>query len=210
VRALIFANGDPPSAELVAELRRDAALLIAADGGADCALALGVQVDAVVGDLDSVSAAARTALPPERFHQVRDLDTTDLEKAIVFAIEHGCDAIDVVGASGGRTDHALANLSVLTVFRGQADVRIHDELFEIRLVEGVATIEAEPGTVVSLVAVGTCQGLNTSGLRWDLHEYTLRFSPYGIHNEVASSPATVSVRTGDLLLFRGRWIEKHR
>jgi thiamine pyrophosphokinase len=70
-------------------------------------------------------------------------------------------------------------------------------------------VEAEPGTVVSLVAIGPCEGVTTSGMRWDLHDYALGFSPYGIHNEVAISPATVSVRNGDLLLFRGRWVEKH-
>jgi thiamine pyrophosphokinase len=209
VRALIFANGDPPSAELVAELGGRADLVVAADGGADKALALGIEVDAIVGDLDSVSGAVRARLPPARFHQVRDLDTTDLQKAIAFAIEYGCDAADIVGAGGGRADHALANLSVLVLFRGQADLRVHDDLFEIRLVQGTATVEAEPGTVVSLVAIGPCEGVTTTGMRWDLHDYALAFSPYGVHNEVAISPATVSVRNGDLLLFRGRWVEKH-
>lgn len=206
---MIFANGDPPALQLISELRSVADIVIAADGGADKAMALGLDVDAVVGDLDSVSDAAHGTVSEERFHQVHDLDTTDLEKAISFAIERGYDAIDVVGAGGGRADHALANLSVLMVFRGQADLRIHDDLFEIRLVEGSLTLTAEPGTVVSLVAIGRCEGVSTTGMRWDLHEYALAFSPYGVHNEVASSPATVSVREGDLLLFRGRWVEKH-
>ncbi|MCZ7579006.1 MAG: hypothetical protein M5U18_18940 [Dehalococcoidia bacterium] len=46
-------------------------------------------------------------------------------------------------------------------------------------------------------------------MRWDLHDFTLTFSPRGVHNEVADTPATISVRTGDLLLFRGRWVERH-
>ncbi|MEO9254641.1 MAG: thiamine diphosphokinase [Tepidiformaceae bacterium] len=210
MRALIFANGEPPSPKLVLELRSQADIVIAADGGADKAMALGLEVDAIVGDLDSVSAAAHQAVPPERFHRIQDLDTTDLEKAITFAIDRGYEAIDVVGAGGGRADHALANLSVLMVFRGRADLRIHDDLFEIRLVQGSATLECDPGTLVSLVAIGRCEGVNTTGLRWNLHERTLEFSPLGVHNELATSPATVAVREGDLLLFRGRWVEKHR
>jgi thiamine pyrophosphokinase len=77
-------------------------------------------------------------------------------------------------------------------------------------VEGSEAIEAPAGTVVSLVALGECTGVTTSGMRWDLDDYTLRFSPYGIHNEVAVSPATVRVRSGDLLLFLGRFVERHR
>lgn len=210
VRALVFANGDPPSLALIDQLHHGAALVVAADGGADKALALGISVDAVVGDLDSVSDAARAAIPPDRFHLVARLDTTDLQKAIAFAIEKGCDTVDVVAAGGGRADHALANLSVITLFRGQARVRIHDDLFEVSLVEGRSVIEAEPGTLISLIAIGPCRGVTTTGMRWDLTEFTLPFGPRGIHNEVAISPATVSVSEGDLLLFRGRWVEKHR
>lgn len=210
MRALIFANGDPPSAALVARLRASADLLVAADGGADKALAAGFTPDAVVGDLDSASAAARAALPAAAFHQSTDPDSTDLQKAVAFCLERGCDEIGIVAAGGGRADHALANLSVLTVFRGRAKLRIVDDLFAVELVTGQAVIEAAPGTVVSLVAIGPCTGVTTTGLRWNLDGFALGFSPRGVHNEVAESPATVAVAEGDLLLFVGRWVEKHQ
>lgn len=209
MRALVIANGESCSAALAGELRTGAALVVAADGGVDRALALGLEPDAVVGDLDSASPAAREALPPGRFYHAPRLDMTDLQKAIAFAIGHGAAEVDVICAGGGRADHALANLSVLVAFRGQARVAIHDDSFAIRLVDGTETIIAEPGTVVSLVAIGDCTGITTRGLRWDLCDFTLRFSPLGVHNEVASSPATVSVASGDLLLFHGRWVEQH-
>ncbi len=209
MRALVIANGEPCSAALANQLRAGASLVVAADGGVDRALALGLEPDAVVGDLDSASAAARDTLPPERFHHAPRLDMTDLQKAIAFAIEHGANEVDVICAGGGRADHALANLSVLVAFRGHARVAIHDDSFAIRLVDGSETIRAEPGTVVSLVAIGECTGITTQGLRWDLCEFTLGFSPLGVHNEVATSPATVSVASGDLLLFHGRWVEQH-
>jgi thiamine pyrophosphokinase len=208
MRALIFANGEPPSAALVATLT-GAGLVVAADGGARHALAHGLVPDAVVGDLDSVDDEVRGRVPAASFHRAAALDTTDLEKAVAFAIQQGAQEIDIVGASGGRSDHALANLSVLTIHRGKAAIRIHDEQFEISLVHGRAVVEGRPGTVVSLVALGECTGVSTRGMRWELEEFTLPFGPRGVHNEIATSPAEVSVRTGDLLLFKGRWIEKH-
>lgn len=210
MRALVVANGEAPSRGLLAELARDADLVVAADGGVDKALAAGLRIDAVVGDFDSASQAARASLPPDRFHQSTEADTTDLQKAIAFSIARGCSEIDVVAAGGGRADHALANLSVLVLFRGRAAVRIIDDLFEVSLVDGEATVAGLPGTVVSLVAIGQCRGVSTRGLRWDLNDYPLAFSPYGVHNEIVTSPAHVSVLEGDLLLFRGRWVEKHR
>lgn len=209
MRALIIADGEPPSANLLQTLAGAADLVIAADGGADKALSAGVRPQAVVGDLDSVSVAARSALPPEALHRVPSPDATDLQKAIDFALERGARRIDIAAAGGGRADHALANLSVLPLYRGMATVRVIDDLFEIELVEGEAVIDAAVGTVVSLVAIGECRGITTLGLRWNLVDHTLAFSPHGVHNEVAEPPATVSVRSGDLLLFRGRWVEKH-
>ena len=209
MRALLFADGDLPSRALVDELRPGAGLVVAADGGADKALTLGVRVDAVVGDLDSVSDGARRELGEGALHHSPSPDSTDLQKAIEFAIERGAHEIDIVAAGGGRADHALANLSVLPLYRGRVKIRVIDDLFEVSLVEGEAVIDAPVGTVVSLVAIGQCTGVTTKGLRWDLAKYSLAFSPYGVHNEVESPPATVSVATGDLLLFRGRWIEKH-
>lgn len=184
-------------------------MLIAADGGAIPALDYGVVPDAVVGDLDSIDDSVRGRVPRERLRRVANLDTTDLEKAIEFALQLGMSEVDIVGAGGGRADHALANLSVLTNHRGRARITMHDELFAISLVEGLESIEGPIGTVVSFVALGQCTGITTTGMRWDLDDFTLGFGPRGIHNEIASSPATISVRTGDLLLFRGRWIEKH-
>jgi thiamine pyrophosphokinase len=211
MRALVFANGEAPSAALVRQLHRDGDLIVAADAGARHALACGLMPDAVVGDLDSFSEdpALQAALPGERLQRAGQLDTTDLEKAVSWSIANGCDEVEILGAGGGRSDHALANLSVLALHRGRAAIRMHDEMFEIVLVDGDLEVEGPPGTVISLVAIGTCTGVTTRGLRWPLRDFTLPFGPRGVHNEIEHSPATVSVRTGDLLVFRGRWVEKH-
>lgn len=209
MRALVVANGEPPSRALLTELAGQAGLIVGADGGAGKALAAGISVDAVVGDLDSAGAGLRSALPEGAFHLRDDVNSTDLQKAISFCIEQGCDAIDIVAAGGGRADHALANLAVLVLFRGGPLLRIVDDEFEVELVQELVTIDSPPGTVVSLVAIGACSGITTTGLRWNLDGASLSFSPRGVHNEVAAPPATVTVAEGDLLLFRGRWIEKH-
>lgn len=209
MRALVVANGEPPSRETALAAARDAAIIVAADGGGGKALALGLQLDAVVGDLDSLDEDAATSLAPGLVHHNPDVNRTDLQKAIDFCIAKGARRVDVIAAGGGRADHALANLSVIMGYRGTAEVHIVDDLFDISLVEGTATIDAPPGTIVSLVAIGQCEGVTTTGMRWDLADYPLSFSPYGVHNEVRTPPATVTVASGDLLLFRGRRVEPH-
>jgi len=207
VRALVIANGDPPSPELLRELAKDA-LVVCADGAIRHALDAGIEAHAVVGDLDSIGET-RHILLTTLVVEDRDPNSTDLQKAVDWAIKMGRTEITIVAGGGGREDHHLANLSLLRLYRGRAKIVISDDLFDISLVEGTATVEGEPGSVVSLVAVGLCEGVTTSGLRWDLTDFDLEFSPLGVHNEIRESPATISVRSGDLLLFRGRFIEKH-
>jgi len=210
MRAAVIANGEAPTDAVLREFCGTAEVVVCADGGLRHALAAGIVPDAVVGDLDSVTPELRAEAEGAAFHEDADPNATDLQKSIDYALALGADEVDVLAAGGGRADHHLANLSVLTLYRGRARIRLIDDLFEISLVEGSEAIDAPAGTVVSLVALGECTGVTTSGMRWDLDDYTLRFSPYGIHNEVAVSPATVRVRSGDLLLFLGRFVERHR
>ncbi len=213
MRALVVANGEAVATDLLRELAGKAGLIVAADGGLHHLREAGLQADAVTGDLDSLTPEDREALPPHALVPDTNPNETDLQKAVSLAIARGATEVDITCAGGGRADHALANLSMLTLYRGKARVRIVDDQFEISLVHESApsaVVEGPEGTVVSLVALGVCEGVTTSGLRWDLANARLPFSPYGIHNEIRVSPASVSVASGDLLLFKGRWVEKHR
>ncbi|WBL35047.1 thiamine diphosphokinase [Tepidiforma flava] len=209
MRALVIAHGEPPSAGLLRELAAGAGLVVAADGGALVALDAGVMPDWVVGDLDTMDQFPAAPIPRERFVRDADPETTDLEKAIRFALARGAAGVDVAAAGGGRGDHALANLSVLVLF-AEHDVVLHDDLFAVWLVRGRTEVAGEPGTVVSLIAPGGCRGVTTRGLRWELRDDDLPFSPRGVHNELVGARAEVEVREGALLVFRGRWVERHR
>jgi len=209
MKAIVFANGEGPSPETLREALAGAEFRAAADGGADTAFSLGVIPDLVIGDLDSLSAGGRARLPAGRILRDADPDRTDLQKAVEACLDRGATEIAVVGAGGGRADHALANLSVLFLYRDRARIVFLDGRFAITAATRRTPLDGPPGTVVSLVAMGHCVGVTTRGLRWDLTDASLDFSPRGIHNEIRSSPANVSVDKGNLLVFQGRWVEKH-
>lgn len=198
--ALVVTGGDPVSEEALADLL-PADFVVAADSGLDHADRLGLQPDLVIGDFDSVSAAAlaRFRGPIER-HPVAK-DATDLELALEAAVARRPDRIVVVGGHGGRLDHFIANALVLTTVPADIDVEWRAGEAAIHLVRSTSRIRGRIGAKVSLVPVGgDGRGVTTEGLRWPLRDETLRSgSTRGVSNEFEATEATVSVEEGTLL-----------
>jgi len=203
--AVIVAHGDlvvTPEAE---ELVRQADLIIAADGGAASALAQGWQPHILVGDLDSAppDVCARVkACGAEVLRYPARKDETDTELALRTALDRGAQQVYLLGALGGRFDHALANLLLLALPE-LAGVRVtilagRQRIFAIR---HRAEIPGRPGDLVSLLPLGgDAIGIWTTGLEYPLQGGTLRFgAARGISNVITQPPAEVRLESGLLL-----------
>lgn len=182
--------------------------VIGADGGAARALAWGRIPDLVIGDMDSLPDEDRTALEAQGCRFVvhpRAKDETDLELALTYAAAEGAREIIVLGALGGRLDHLLANLLLLSrPEMAGISVRIVENRGEALLIRGgeVACLTGKPGDLVSLLPLGgDVQGVITTGLAWSLHGETLRFGlTRSVSNEMTASAARVEVDKGYLLV----------
>ena len=103
MRAVVFINGTIDDYAAFAPWITEDDYLVAADGGARHCLALGLRLDAVVGDLDSlepelVEQLTTAGVLIER-HPVAKAQT-DLELAIEFALQQGATEILLMGAVG--------------------------------------------------------------------------------------------------------------
>lgn len=202
-RALVIANGEVPKKRLLQSLARESSIVICADGGANSALKFGILPDAIVGDLDSIHAEALVKLRKVPRYEDRDDESTDLEKAIAWALKQNYDHIVVVGASGKRIDHTLGNLGVLPKFYPDAVIRFVDDLGEVMYVGRELTFEAKRGDVVSLIPLTRCEGITTEGLRYALDNEALELGVReGTSNVVVNTPVTIKVKKGHLLLYK--------
>lgn len=184
--------------------------VVAADSGVDTALALGLRVDLVVGDLDSVSAGgldAAVAAGAVVEQHPTDKDATDLALALDAAARllGGAGDVVVVGGGGGRFDHLLAGTLALAD-PARAALRITalvgDAVVHVVHGGGAAHVDAPVGALVTIVpAGGPAGGVTTRGLAWPLDHATLApGTTWGVSNLVTEPPAAVSVATGTVLV----------
>jgi len=190
------------SADFVALVRR-AALVLAADGGANHLARIGVRPDAVVGDLDSIRPEVRCWIGEERMVSRADQELTDLQKTLAYAFdERGAERVTVLAATAGRLDHALANLGVLGEWAGRGEVELRDGRQRVVAVAGARTLATFPGQVVSLMPLGRCGRVWTAGLRWRLDGEPLDpAGRTGVSNVAEADTIELRVEDGILLVF---------
>jgi thiamine pyrophosphokinase len=208
--AIVFAGSGTVTPAVRAHLP-EAADVIAADSGLAVANALGVHVDLLVGDLDSVEPSAVEIAEASGTAVARhpaEKDATDLELALDAAVDRGARGIVVVDGGGDRLDHLLANLLLLTsaryagvavtAFAGTAQVGV------VRGGDPPLPIAGEPGTLVTLVPVGgAARGIVTSGLRYPLRDEELApGTSRGVSNELVEPVATIRLASGALLVVQ--------
>jgi thiamine pyrophosphokinase len=181
--------------------------VIAADNGALMAEFYGLKPHLVIGDMDSIPpddlarfAAAGVEIEAHSVHK----NETDLELALMRAVERGADWIRVIGGIGDRLDQTLSNVYLLALpILRDADVSLAAGRSETRLLlPGESVLHGEPGDTVSLIPLsGVARGVKTEDLYYPLHDEDLLFGPArGVSNVMNTNTAKVCLREGVLLI----------
>lgn len=204
MKAVIFANGTIDNSDSAISGND---LIIAADGGTQHCLSLGITPDVVIGDLDSLTADNINELQIANVEIIRypaKKDQTDLELALKLAIDRGADEIVVFGAMGGRWDMSIANILLPAEQNlSNATIRIIDGHHEIMLLRAGKEMifHGKKGDIFSLIPLGRdALGITTIGLEYPMKDDLLRLgSSRGISNLFIENSATVSLKQGLLL-----------
>jgi thiamine pyrophosphokinase len=188
------------------------ALLICADGGGEVALAWDLTPDLLVGDMDSISPQSLETLTNRPGVEVRivpaEKDETDLELALLSALERGAKEITILGGLGGRLDHTLGNIYLLAapqLDQAGAKARLLAEQEEIFVIRGGQTLElaGQPGDILSLLPLTpAATGIQTENLYYPLRREPLYIGPTrGISNVFTAQTASVTFEDGLLLVI---------
>ena len=201
---------------------------ICCDGGLDRAAELGVKPDILLGDFDS---AQHFAFPDDQSEELDSIpddtpsdedkaddgdeaelivlphekDVTDTEAAVDLAYERGARVITIIGGLGGRLDHTLANLGLLSKYLGKADIFILDgDNFVRMFAPGSHMVVGAGYDYLGLIPFGgPVTGLTLENVKYPLTDCDVDgTTSLTVSNEITDDPAKISFSTGKLLVIQ--------
>lgn len=205
MRAIIVAGGTVKNPEIIKGFANENSIIIACDKGLNYIHKAGLMPDVILGDFDSVDknildyyknkAKDVFAYPVKK-------DNTDTELGIFAAEDKGADDIVLIGASGTRLDHIIANIQILLpLLKKGIRARLVDENNIVELVSHRLVIENKKGSYISLLPfTETVEGLTTQGLEYALDNKDITVgTSLTVSNVVIADRAEVTLKKGVII-----------
>lgn len=201
---ILFLNGDVPSQKIIHKFYNKGDYVICADGGANHAAKLHIKPNIIIGDLDSITKTNYNSFKKQsvEIRKIKEQETTDFEKALMYIIECNLNNVIVFGAVSSRPDHTLNNFSVMKRYYKSLDIKIIDKDFEIFYLNNEINRKYKKGKVVSFLAMPVAKGVYSKGLKYKLNNDILEFGVReGTLNVSSSDNISIRIEKGDLLVF---------
>ncbi|MFY7735030.1 MAG: thiamine diphosphokinase [Bacteroidia bacterium] len=203
--ALIIANGQSCSFELMGQLLEWSPIVMVLDGAIHSVLELGIKIDVVLGDFDKTEnweELLANQQPVEVVH-TPDQNKTDLEKGLDYLIAKGHKAVNILWATGKRADHAINNLSTLVKYKNQITIVMLDDHSRIFNLPTHFTKWYPANNNISLIPLGSVYGLTTKGLEYNLNNEVLHLGQRTSSSNKTQEDGLVTIHfeSGNLLLM---------
>jgi thiamine pyrophosphokinase len=203
--ALIIANGEACSQELLGQLLEWSPLIIVLDSAIERVLELGIKVDVLLGDFDRGFDAAyyKEKQYPLEIVYAPNQDKTDLEKAFDYLMEKGHKAVNVIWATGKRADHTITNLTNIVAYRNLLKIVILDDHSKVYLLPETFEKWYTANTILSLIPIGKVSGITTQNLFYSLknEDLTIGYRTGSSNHVIQDGIVSISHSNGDLLLM---------
>lgn len=155
-KTVILANGEFPSHPLPLSILNNCDYLVCCDGAVNNLNMTIKEPDAIVGDCDSLSEENQKRFA-NIIHRISEQETNDLTKAVRFCIQQNRKKITILGATGKREDHTIANISLLCEYMKECDVEMITDYGIFIAIDNTSVFESRKGQQVSLFCIDRCR-----------------------------------------------------
>lgn len=175
--------------------------VIAADAGFQVLEQNGIRIDMVIGDFDTLNFV------PEHSNVIvlnREKDDTDMRAAVCEGIKAGYKTFHIYGGTGGRIEHTIANMQLLTELssNGRQGFLFGRDYIITALTNGTFDFPANLSGFISIFSHSDkAEGVCLKGLKYELQNAVLANTyPLGVSNEFMGEKSSISVTKGTLLI----------
>ena len=201
---LIISGGKKVDIEIAKGYISMADYIICVDKGLEYANENEIKPNLILGDMDSVDEKILNMYDKNTINIFpRDKDYTDTTIAIKKAISLGAKEVNLIGVTGSRIDHTLANIKLLLELKkNKVKAKIIDDYNVIFLVDDYIKVKKKSNQVVSLIPLDECYDVMTKGLVYPLNEEDIGIEwNIGISNKISDKYGEISLRKGNLLVI---------
>jgi thiamine pyrophosphokinase len=207
--ALIIANGEACTMDLLEQLLEWSPLVVVLDGAVERVMSLGIKIDVLFGDFDgldiSLEEIEKNQFPIEIIH-APDQEKTDLEKALDYLISRGFPAVNIIWATGRRSDHTIANVTNLVKYRELIQVKMidnHSVIYPLSPFPAVFSKWYKAGTLISLIPIGVAEGIETENLVYPLKKESLTLGQRIGNSNAVEKDGLISIKytKGEMLIM---------
>ena len=198
---VILANGDFPSHKTPLLILHDAGTIICCDGAINHLVENGMEPNYILGDMDSIDNSLKNKYK-EQVIELPEQDQNDLRKAIKWVENKGVKKLVILGATGKRDDHSLANIFTLLQYPTPLEITMYSNYGIFSVVQSEKIFDSFTGQQISLFSTDSTIEVTSNNLKYNFNNKMLTNIYYGSLNESLDESFTLTLSHGRILVYQ--------
>jgi len=205
-KTILLANGEKPAHPIPLSMLKKAERIICCDGAISFLEELNINPHIIIGDCDSISSSQKEKFKSIIRHDDSQNDN-DLQKALKYCIENRWDDVVILGASGLREDHFLANIGILMHYSDKLSLCMVTNYGVFTPIHKTTTFESYPGQQVSVFSFSPETEITYQGLKYPIYKQKFKELWEGSLNEAIDKQFSVIIEGNGAVLVYGAFID---
>lgn len=198
---IILADGEFSNLLIFISLLKNAKTIVGCDGATKHLIKHNIEPSVIIGDCDSLNHEIIKRYRHKTI-KIAEQNTNDLTKAINYLHSKELDNVIILGATGKREDHTLANIALLVEYNKLLkSVCILSKYGVFTVHNGISQIRCQIGQQISFFALNNNTRISCAGLKWPLDKFNLSNWYNGTLNQATAKIINIETNS-DVILYR--------
>jgi thiamine pyrophosphokinase len=204
-KIVILANGETPNHEIPVNILKNAEKIICCDGAISFLEQQNINPHIIIGDCDSISSAQKEKYK-SLIYEDHNVAYNDLQKAIKYCMANEWTNVVILGATGWREDHFLANIGILMHYANKLALTMVTNYGIFIPINKTTTFESYVGQQVSVFSFSPETEITYHGLKYPVHKQKFKELWEGSLNEAIGECFTIELEKGETVLVYAAFI----